>query len=33
MELRRMSVHINSRGLGLATHLVETLEEFARQRG
>ena len=33
MELRRMSVHINSRGLGLATHLVETLEEFARRRG
>ena len=33
MELRRMSVHVSSRGLGLATHLVDTLEGFARDRG
>ena len=28
-----MSVHVSSRGLGLATHLVDTLEGFARDRG
>merc|ERR1712154_720983 len=33
VELRRMSVHIGARGLGLASRLVQVLEDHARAHG